>query len=110
MPPTKFFPESACELLRDAMEGLVDELGDRNNLTEAIDAVIPWRESLRVREHPFSGDFSVVETTDRDASVYSVALVRQEERELVDTGVESRYGTYFSTLFRFTVGPEREAS
>jgi len=43
--------------------------------------------------------------TDRDASVY---LCRpreaEEERELVDTGAESRYRTYFSMLFRFKVG------
>lgn len=33
-----------------------------------------------------------------------VSREAEKERELVDTGAESRYGTYFSTLFRFKVG------
>jgi len=42
--------------------------------------------------------------TERDASVY-LCRPREadEERELIDNGVESRYGTYFSTFFRFKV-------
>ena len=43
--------QGAVAALKDAMELSVDEMGDRDNLTEAIDVALPWRESVRIAEH-----------------------------------------------------------
>jgi hypothetical protein len=80
--------------LRDAMELSVDELGDIDNLTEAIDVVLPWRESIRILEQPFQDDFALLSITDSDASVYLCG-------EPPETSTPDAYGTYFATLFRF---------
>ena len=86
--------QGAVAALRDAMEHSVDELGERNNLTEAIDVVLPWRESIRVIDHEFDGEFALLELTDGDASIYLCGTPP-------DTPDPEAYGTYYATLFRF---------
>lgn len=86
--------QEAVAALRAAMELSVDEMGDMDNLTEAIDVVLPWRESMRILEHPFQDDFALLELTDADASVYLCG-------EPPETSTPDAYGTYYATLFRF---------
>ncbi len=86
--------QGAVAALRAAMELGVHEMGDMDNLTEAIDVILPWRESIRILEHPFQDDFALLELTDGDASVYLCG-------EPPETSTPDAYGTYYATLFRF---------
>ena len=62
--------QGARAALQDAMELALEEQRDADNLTEAIDVVLPWRESVRVLEHTFAGEFSLLELTNADAAIY----------------------------------------
>ena len=84
----------AKDALAEAMRETSDELGDRDNLTEAIDVVLPWRESIRLIEHPFSDEFSLMELTNADASVYLCG-------NPPEGGATDEYGTYYGALFDF---------
>ncbi|HXV65110.1 MAG TPA: hypothetical protein VEK15_30735 [Vicinamibacteria bacterium] len=86
----------AAAVLRDGMRQINVELGVVRNLTEAIDVVLPWRESIRVQAQPFERDFATLELTNGDASPYLCG-------ETVATGDPQMYGTYFATLFRLKV-------
>jgi hypothetical protein len=88
--------QEAKAALRRAMESALDELGERNDLTEAIEAVLPWRESIRARSHPFETDFALLELTARDASVFLCGETPRAEDP-------DAYGTYFGVLFRWKV-------
>ena len=91
----------ARDALRDVMEGINGELADPDSLTEAIDAVKPWDVSQRVLEHPFEGDFSLIEMTGRDAAIYVCDAPKG-----VDL-ISDTYGDYYSALFRFKLPGER---
>jgi len=84
----------AKEALAEAMQEGANELGDRDNLTEAIDVVLPWRASIRIMEHPFENDFALMELTNADAAIYLCG------NPPVGGDIDS-YGTYFATLFDF---------
>ena len=86
--------QGAVAALKAAMELSVREMGDIDNITEAIDVVLPWRESIRILEQPFENDFALLELTDGDASVYLCG-------EPPETSTPDAYGTYYATLFRF---------
>ncbi len=88
--------QGAEAILRRAMESAIDELGDVDDLTEAIEAVLPWRESIRMQSHPFEKDFAVLELTSRDASAYLCG-------ETLPSADPDAYGTYFEVLFRWKV-------
>jgi hypothetical protein len=88
--------EGAQAALRSAMESTNDELGEPDDLTEVIEAVLPWRDSTRVQSHPFEKDFSVLELTSRDASIYLCG-------ESLESANPDAYGTYFGVLFRWKV-------
>ncbi len=86
--------EQAADLLIESMRALNDELGERPTLTQAIDAVLPWAQKPRIREHPWSGDFTLGEMTDAHASIYLCG------REVTGDEAET-YGNYYGVLFRF---------
>jgi hypothetical protein len=88
--------DGAKAALRRAMQTIVDEVGEVDDLSQAIEAVLPWRESIRVQSHPFEKDFAVLELTSRDAS--SFLCGESLESELPDA-----YGTHFGVLFRWKV-------
>ncbi len=79
----------AREHLREIMEHSAKEMGDRDNLTEAVDAVEPWDPTIILEEHPYSGDFALDRMAREDAEPY---LCGQERPELAD---------YYGVLFRF---------
>jgi hypothetical protein len=87
--------QKAESVFQRAMESTIHELGDVDGLTEAIDAVLPWRESMRVQSHPFEKDFAAVELTTRDASAHLCGKTLE--------GDPDAYGTYFGVLFRWRV-------
>jgi hypothetical protein len=86
----------ARETLKDLMELSVDEMGDRDNLTEAIDEVIPWDKTVRVLSHPFERDFMVGEMTNRHAEQYVCGDIPARP-----AGTGDDYGTYWGVVFRF---------
>jgi hypothetical protein len=86
----------ARETLRELMEIAVDEMGDRDNLTEAIDEVIPWDKTVRVLSHPYERDFTIGEMRNEHAEEYICGEIPARAEA---TGDE--YGTYWGVLFRF---------
>ncbi len=85
----------ARDVLVEFMGYTVDEMKDRDNLTEAIDAVLPWDPKYRIVKHPFEGDFAVAEMTSEDTQEFLCTA----DASVVGTG----YGTYYGALFRFKV-------
>ena len=88
--------QGARAALKEAMELAIQEQEDADNLTEAIDVVLPWRESVRITKHAFEGEFSLLELTNADAAIY---LCGNEP----EGGINDEYGTYYATLFRFKI-------
>jgi hypothetical protein len=88
--------QQARETLKDLMELAVDELGDRDNLTEAIDEVIPRSKTTRVISHPYERDFTVDEMTNELAEQYVCGDVPARP-----AGTGDQYGTYWGVVFRF---------
>jgi hypothetical protein len=79
----------AREHLREIMEYSAKAMGDRDNLTEAVDAVEPWNKERELMEHTYSGDFALAEMSREDAEPY---LCGQERPAVAD---------YYGVLFRF---------
>ncbi len=55
--------DQARRLMKELMEALNDEMVDRDNLAEAVEAVIPVDPTVRMVQHPFENDFAVGEVT-----------------------------------------------
>lgn len=88
--------QAAASVLRDGMRRIGEALGRVSSLTEAIDVVLPWRESIRVQTQPFERDFATLELSNRDASRYLCGGTPE-------AGDPDAYGTYFGVLFRLQV-------
>jgi hypothetical protein len=86
----------ARETLRELMELTVHEMGDRDNLTEAIDEVIPWDKTVRVLSHPYERDFTVGEMRNEHAEQYICGEIPARAE-----GTGDEYGTYWGVIFRF---------
>jgi hypothetical protein len=71
-------------------------MGDRDNLTEAIDEVIPWNKTVRMLSHPFEEDFAVAEMTNEHAEEYMCGQIADRP-----AGTGDQYGTYWGVIFRF---------
>lgn len=82
---------AAAKELRTLMRYSVDQLGERRNLTEAIDAVQPADPKRVVVAQPFDSDFTVLKMTEQDASQY---LCGQNPDQ--PAGAE-----YYGVIFRF---------
>jgi hypothetical protein len=80
----------AREHLREIMEYSAKEMGDRDNLTEAVDAVKPWNKTRVLMDHPYSGDFALAKMSKEDAEPY---LCGQERPQAA--------AEYYGVLFRF---------
>ena len=104
--PRTLPPAEARRRLREIMKVLSEEMGKFENLTEAVDAVIPWRKAFRVVKQPFEGDFAIVEAPDSFAEFFKCES-RSKERQ--DSALEGdlKYGTYYGSMFRFKVGNSR---
>jgi hypothetical protein len=91
--------------LREIMAGVADEMGDTDNLTEAIEVVEPWDNRDQLITHPFRREFSVfgMETADAEEHLCSVPETTAPTTALSPVP-QARYGIYFGSLFRFKFG------
>ena len=83
--------DAAVVAMRDIMSYSVEELDDRDNLTEAIDAVKPWDPTRVVTAHPFDSDFTLVAMSEKDAAQYLCG----------QTPVRPAGAQYYGVLFRY---------
>jgi len=92
--------------LREIMKMLSDEMGSFDNLTQAVDPIIPWRKAFRVIQQPFENDFAIVEAPDSFAAHFRCES-RSEEGQNAALAGDLKYGTYYGSLFRFKKGNSR---
>lgn len=102
--PSTLTAANARQRLQLIMKGVSDRVGKVANLTETVDAVVPWRKAFRVVKQPFDGDFTVVDAPDGFAEHFRCES-RSREKQLGALSEENpRYGTYYGAVFRFKVG------
>ncbi len=91
--------------LREIMEGVADEMGDTDNLTEAIEVVETWDTKDQPITHPFRREFSVfgMETADAKDQLCGIPGTTAPTSDL-SPKPQPRYGIYFGSLFRFKFG------
>ncbi len=96
------------EELRELMEVAIEELGDRDNLTEAIDTVRAGLPSeTRVIQHPYEGDFLLVELTTERGEHYLCDQQIAELKPYEPTSADPKgYGVYYAVVFRFKIEQE----
>ena len=82
----------ARETLSELMSYAADELGRRNNLTEAVVAVPPITPGRQLISHPYEREFIMASG---DAAAAAKYLCGQE------AGAEPDESTYYGVLFRF---------
>lgn len=104
--PRTLPPAEARLRLREIMKVVSEEMGKFDSLTEAVDAVIPWRKAFRVVKQPFEGDFTIVEAPDAFAEFFKCES-RSKERQDSSLEGDLKYGTYYGSVFRFKVGNSR---
>ena len=93
----------ARDVVGKLMEYTNDRLEDRDNLTEAIDVVLPWDPTALVVNHPYEEDFAVVEMPDEKAVQYLCDRKPTREEEASIAAGDLTYGTYYAVIFRFKV-------
>ena len=91
--------DQARRLMKELMEALNDEMGDRDNLAEAIEAVMPVDPTVRMVQHPFENDFAVGELTVEHAERYLCEKIPAPPGTAVPQPTD--YGIYWAALFRF---------
>jgi len=97
----------ASKLLGANMEALSEEMGKFENLTQAIDAVVPWRKAFRLVQHPFEGDFALVEAPDSFVTFFRCDASSKEEQDKALRGDNLQYGRYYLAVLRFKVANSR---
>ncbi len=97
--------DEARRLLAELMEALNDEMGDRDNLAEAISAVLPVSTELRIIPHVYDKDFTVAEMMVRHAERYLCESIPAPPGTPVPQPTD--YGIYWGALFRFKIGGDQ---
>jgi len=94
--------EDAIIEMREIMREALDVLPDRDNLTEAIDAVPAQSEDQaeRIETHPFAGDFAIIQVSNAVAADYTCSTRRGMDAPEMPGGPDA-LGTYWGVLFRF---------
>ena len=85
--------------MKELMEALNDEMGDRDNLAEAISAVMPVDPTVRMVQHAYENDFAVGEMTVAHAERYLCESIPAAPGTPVPQPTD--YGIYWGALFRF---------
>ncbi len=80
----------ARDELRVIMDYTLEQLGQRNSLTAAVDAVMPFDPDRVVEDQPFKGEFTVIRMTPDESSPY-----------LCGSHSVDPAGEYVGVLFRF---------
>lgn len=88
--------DEAKAKLREVMIAAVERLGRRDNLTEAVDAVMPTNPDRKVVEQPYDGDFTVIELTNAEARQY-LCDPGEYDASLPPDG----RGVYYGVIFKF---------
>ena len=91
--------DQARQLLAEIMEALNDEMGDRDNLAEAVEAVQPVDPTVRMVQHAYEKDFAVGEMTAKHAERYLCESIPAVPGTPVPQLTD--YGIYWGALFRF---------
>jgi hypothetical protein len=88
--------------MREIMEYALGQLGDRDSMTEAIDAVATETEdqASRLVSHPYEGDFTIIQVRNSTAADYMCSTRRSGEPPPMPGGPDAT-GTYYGVLFRF---------
>jgi hypothetical protein len=88
--------------MRDIMRHALEELPDRDNLTEAIEGVTAETEeqASRVLAHPFQREFMIIQVPNQVAADYTCSTRRGGEPPAMPGGPEA-LGTYYGVVFRF---------
>ena len=105
--PRTLTAAEARQRLRQIMRAVSSEIGKVPNLTQAIDAVIPWRTEFRVVKQPFEGDFTIVEAPDSFAEHFRCENRSKEKQRSALSEQNLHYGTYYGAVFRFRRGTSR---
>jgi hypothetical protein len=91
---------SPARLRRAAMQLLQDALNDwgrPGSFADALNPVRPWNPAVRVLEHAFSADFTVVEAPSEIGRQFECGA--SVPRPTVQGASTPEYGTYYGTLF-----------
>jgi hypothetical protein len=94
--------DEAVVEMREIMRAALDELPDRDNLTEAIDAV-PARDEeqqSRIVSHLFEGEFTILQVRNTVAADYMCSTQRGMGPPPMPDGPDA-LGTYYGVIFRF---------
>ncbi len=91
--------DQARRLLKELMEALNDEMGDRDNLAEAIEAVAMVDPTVRIIPHAYDNDFTVGEMMVRHAERYLCEKIPAPPGTPVPQPTD--YGIYWGAVFRF---------
>ena len=88
--------------MRELMEHAIDQMGDRDNLTEAIDEVLPWTpdQAARVVDHPYQRDFTIIQVRNQVAADFMCSTRRGAPPPPMPGGPDA-LGTYWAVVFRF---------
>jgi hypothetical protein len=105
--PRTLTAAEARQRLRQIMRAVSSETGKVSNLTQAIDAVIPWRKEFPVVKQPFEGNFTIVEAPDSFAEHFRCESRSKEKQLSALSEGNLHYGTYYGTVFRFRRGTSR---
>jgi hypothetical protein len=94
--------DSAVVAMREIMTQALEELPDRDNLTEALDEVAPQNEDQadRIVSHPFERDFTILQVRNQVAADYMCSTRRTGEPPSMPGGPDA-LGTYYGVIFRF---------
>jgi hypothetical protein len=107
--PRTLTAAEARRRLQQIIKVISSEIGNVANLTQAIDAVVPWRKTLRVVKQPFEGDFTIVEVPDGFAEHFRCESRSREQQLRALSEENPRYGTYYGAVFRFKRSTTRGA-
>ena len=91
--------DQARGLMKELMEALNDEMGDRDNLAEAIEAVAMVTSTVRHIPHAYDKDFTVGELMVEHAERYLCEKLPAAPGTPVPQPTD--YGIYWASLFKF---------
>ena len=105
--PRTLTAAEARRRLQLIMKAVSEEVGKVANLTQAIDAVVPWRKAFHVVKQPFEGDFTIVEVPDGFAEHFRCESRSKEQQLRALSDENPHYGTYYGAVFRLRRGTSR---
>ncbi len=91
--------DQARRVMGEIMKGINKEMGDRDNLAEAISAVMMVDPTVRVVQHAYEKDFTVGEMTVVHAERYLCESISAPPGTPVPQPTD--YGIYWGAIFRF---------